>query len=170
VNWKRLALYVAGGVLSLALAFSAGRYSLAPKIETREVVRTEFKTVEKVITVEVASKDKVVYIDRVITKEGEIREKIVEKTVEKRDTKVEKDTKEEAKIATDTKKTVTTDAPRLSVSILAGVDLNPAWQPIPNAGPLALGIAVQYRIAGPLTVGAFGLHTGVFGVSVGANF
>lgn len=159
-----------GCVVALALAFSAGRFAAPAKIHVAQVIQTVTveKVVEKVVTVE--AKAVVRYVDRVVTKEGEIREKIVEREVERKktesDTEHDKAETSEAK----TEKLTVNDYPRLTVMVLAGADLNPAWQPIPGAGPLALGVAVNYRIAGPFVVGAFGLHTGVFGIGLGATF
>lgn len=155
-----------GVVVFGVLCFGAGRFAAPTKVQT--VVKTE--TVEKVVEkkVEVAAKTKVVYVDRVTTKEGEVRERIVEREVEK--SRTDTDRTDGRTVTTENSKIVVTDAPRLNVSVLAGVDLNPKWQPITGAGPTSFGLAVSYRIAGPFTVGAFGLHTGVFGVSLGATF
>lgn len=155
-----------GVVVFGVLCFGAGRFAAPTKVQT--VVKTE--TVEKIVEkkVEVAAKTKVVYVDRVITKEGEVRERIVEREVEK--SRTDTDRTNDRTDTTESSKTVESDAPRLNVSVLAGVDLNPKWQPIEGAGPLSLGLSVNYRIAGPLTVGAWGLHTGVFGISLGATF
>jgi hypothetical protein len=53
-------------------------------------------------------------------------------------------------------------APRLNVSALAGIAL--------ADGTRTYGVAVSKEIAGPVTVGAFGLTNGTIGVSVGINF
>lgn len=164
-NWHIVAL-----VAVAVLAFGAGRYATPTKVvtKTETVEHVVEYVVEKVV--EVKAKAQVVYVDRVITKEGEVHERIVTKTVEREATKTDREADKEVKTDTKTAKTVISDAPRLTVMVLAGVDLSPAWQPITGAGPLALGVAVSYRIAGPLTVGVWGVHTGAFGVGLGAQF
>lgn len=167
---KKWAAIVLGALVALALAFSAGRFSKPSEVIEAHVFHAFAveKVVEKIVVEK--AKAQVVYVDRTITKEGAVHEVVVTKTVEAEktvaDRTADKLTDTSAKAETITKN----DAPRLTVMVLAGVDLKPAWQPITGAGPLALGIAVNYRIAGPLVVGAWGVHTGAFGVGVGAQF
>ncbi len=164
-HWRPFAVAAA-----LLVAFGAGRFATPPKVvtKTETVVKVETREVVKTVTVTAAAKVKV--IERVVTKEGEVRERIVIREVTKKETEGEHKTDAVASETVKAEKIVTSDAPRLTVSVLVGADLNPAWQPIPGAGPLALGLQVQYRIAGPVTVGVFGLHTGVVGASLGVTF
>lgn len=172
-HWKPIAVLVA-----LVVAFGAGRFAAPTKTITKTEVQTkvvtQVQTVEVEKRVEVAAKAQIVYVDRVITKEGTITEHIVTKTVEtdkKSDVKAETEQAKTA-VTTDTKteKVTITDAPRFTVSVLAGAQLKPSINLIPNAGSFSVGLAFQYRIAGPLQVGVFGLTTGAFGASVGVTF
>ncbi len=171
---KRGLLITLAALAALVGAFAAGRFAAPTKVEIRTQVVEKIVTrdVIKEVVKEVKGKDTVQVVTRVITKEGEVRERIVTrevvKTVKEAVTDATHEGSEDRSISTS--KVTLTDAPRLSVSLLAGVDFNPAWQPIPRAGPLALGLSVNYRIAGPFTVGAFGLHTGVVGISLGMTF
>lgn len=164
-HWRKVA-----AVVALVVAFGAGRFATPPKVVTKveTVVKVETREVVKVVKVMAAARVKVV--DRVVTKEGEVREHIVIKEVVKEVAAAERKTEANVSETAKTEKTIASDAPRLTVSLLAGVDLSPAWQPITGAGPLALGLSVQYRIVGPVTVGVFGLHTGVIGASLGVTF
>lgn len=163
-HWRKLAL-----VAVVVLAFLFGKFSNPAKVVTEIKTVTVEKVVEKVITLEVEAKTKVVYIDRVIEKDGRIIEKIVEREVSKKETEKKEDrvaTKEEERKSV----TVTTAHATARVSLLAGVDFAPAWQPIPNAGILTLGIHAEFRVIGPVSVGVWALHTGAAGASVGVEF
>lgn len=172
-HWRPIA-----AVVALVLAFGAGRFATPTKVITKTEVQTkvvtQVQTVEVEKRVEVAAKAQVVYVDRIIEKDGTIHEHSVtksEETSKTTDNTAEKTTaKQDATTDTKTEKTVLHDAPRFTVSLLSGVQLKPSINLIPNAGPFTLGLAFQYRIAGPLQVGIFGLTTGAFGVSLGATF
>lgn len=169
-GWKKWALIAAGVIVALIAAYSAGRFGAPSKIHTVDITHTVVKTVEVVKVVTVKGKTEVVHVDRVITKEGEVRERIVTRTVEVEKKTDDRDKREDSDTKGKADSVTTNDAPRLTVMVLGGVDLSPAWQPIPNAGVLALGVGINYRVAGPFVVGAWGLHTGAFGVGVGLQF
>ncbi len=165
--WTKRGLVVGAVLAALAGAYGAGRFAAPTKVVTKTEVVT------KEVIKEVKAETKVIYrdrvVDRVITKDGTVTEHIVYKSAEA--TKEVDRTSDAKSSDTKTEKVTITDAPRLTVSVLAGVDLKPAWQPLgPSAGPLALGLSVQYRVAGPIVVGAWGLHTGAFGASLGIQF
>lgn len=179
-HWRPIVVAVA-----LVAAFGAGRFATPAKVQvittTQTVVKTEVKTVEVEKRVEVAAKAETVYVDRTIYKDGTIHEQ--SKTVSaETDTKTDKvseksDTAQEATTDTKTEKTVTADAPRLTVSVMGGYQFGnqgllkgSGVNLIPNAGALSLGVQVQYRIAGPVQIGVFGLTSGVAGVTVGLTF
>lgn len=175
-----------GAVVVLALlagAFFAGRFAGPEKVVTKAVekvvTKVEFqdRIVEKVVTVTEAAKteQKVVYIDRVVTKEGEVRERIVEKTVE-----VERKTE-----ATDANRTETTEAKEdrvvekvvektvtaradWRVGILAGAQ----WPTplVPIYGPLVLGAYGERRIIGGFSMGLWLNTGGAAGVSASMEF
>jgi uncharacterized membrane protein len=176
--WKKWAAIVGGAALALTLAFSAGRFSKPAQVIEAHVFHAF--AVEKVVeheTVKVVvekAKAEIVYVDRVITKEGEVHEKIVTKTVETSKAEGDKVVDKTSDKTTDTTakaETITkNDFPRFTVSLLGGAQLDSRINLIPNAGPFTLGLAFQYRIAGPLQIGAFGLTTGAFGLMIGATF
>jgi hypothetical protein len=159
---------VGGGIVLVlvALSFFAGRFDAPEKVveveKEVEVVRVEYKDkiVEKVVTVETAAKteNRIVYVDRVVTKEGEVRERIVTKTVE-----VEKKT---ASTDASTDKTSEGTATKVVERLVEKrVEVRPDWR----VGAL---IGAQYPpplvpIYGPLVVGAFGERRIVGGFSVG---
>lgn len=65
----------------------------------------------------------------------------------------------------ETKKKDVTSAPKpnLNVSALAGVDVTSKFAPV-------YGVHVTKQVLGPVTVGAYGLTTGIVGVSLGVTF
>lgn len=171
-HWKIPAV-----LLAIALAFGCGRYSKpAEVIETAETDAVEHTvTVTKVVHVThtVQAQAKVVYIDRYVAPNGAVSERIEEKTDTHTDTTAV--SQNDARIVDDkhvTEKTtkVTDDRARVHLSLLVGAQFSPAWQPIPNAGPLAIGVHVEARVIGPVWVGAWALHTGAVGGSIGAEF
>lgn len=175
-RWKFVAaLGLAGGL------FFVGRYT-APAVERvkiEEKIVYQDREVEKVVVVEkrveVKGETRVVVRDRVVTPDGTVREHEEERTDTKTDTRT--DTKENREIVREVRvveerlvEKVIDRRADWRAGALVGIDLNPAWQPIPNAGPLTLGAHVEYRILGPVWVGAWGLHTGVAGASLGFEF
>lgn len=168
-HWRPVAL-----VIALVAAFGAGRFAMPSKIHVVEVRTYHYETVQG--KERVVFKDRVVQVDRVVTKvtspDGTITEKIEDKS--KRETKTTDASKEVVATSTDssakTDKLTVNDAPRFTVSLLAGVQIKSQVNLIPGAGPFSLGLQFQYRIIGPLQVGAWGLTTGAFGVSLGLTF
>ncbi len=174
---KKWAIIVGCAAAALALAFGCGRYSKPAEVietaETDAIVHTVTVTKLLQVTHTVTAEAKVVYIDRTITKDGAVHEIITERT----DTKTDKTNDARRDSSTDAASNVTTktskvtdDRARVHLSLLVGAQFNPAWQPIPNVGPLALGVHVEGRIIGPVWVGAWALHTGAVGGSVGFEF
>lgn len=172
--WKKRLLIALGAIAALALAFSAGRFAAPAKIHTvtvtQTVVKTEIKTVE--VEKRVEAKAQVVYVDRIIYKDGTVHEKTETRIAETSTTDhaSKTDEKESTKVAAKTEQIVSNDYPRLTVGLLGGYQFKSQVNLIPQLGPFALGLTVQYRIAGPLQVGAFGLSTGAFGIMLGATF
>jgi hypothetical protein len=168
---------IAGACVLVAIvgAFSAGRFSAPLKVETREVEKVVFKDriVEKVVTVEVKAKaeTKTVYVDRVITKEGTVTERIVERTVTKEDTKKTGNTDTDTTTDRTTERTtekVVTLRPNWRVGALVGASLKDPLLPI--AGPLVLGLEVDYRLIGGLSVGLWANTYGAAGVALAFEF
>ena len=85
---------IALSVLAIAIVFTAGRFSKPSKVETRTITKTE--------TVKVEGKTRIVYRDRVISPDGTI----TEKEVEREDT----NTREESSSVASSEKTITNDA------------------------------------------------------------
>lgn len=170
--------------LALALiiaAFAVGRFTVSPvetlKIEEK-IVYQDREVIKEVLVekkVEVKGETRVVVRDRYVYPDGTIHEHEEEKHDTKTDTRTDtekvKEVIKEVKVIEERIVEKIIDArPHWRASLLAGADINPAWQPIPGAGPLTLGAHVEYRPAGPFWVGAFALHTGVIGASVGVEF
>ena len=170
---KRNYLIAAAVILAAVVgAFSAGRFSAPMKVETRDVEKVVFKDriVEKVVTVVAKAEVKTVYIDRVITKEGTVTERIVERTTTKEDTTKKDDTATSHEGTADTSHvSIVTLRPSWRVGILAGGSFQQPLLPI--SGPLVLGVTAEYRIAGGLWVGLWTLpQHGAVGASVGFEF
>lgn len=171
----RVALGILGALVLLAGAFSAGRFSAPLQVETRDVERVVYKDkiVEVVKTVEVKGKTetKIVYRDRVITRDGTVTEREVEKTVAKEDTKTTNDgekvaTREGDRTATHEK--TTTLRPDWRVGLLLGASLSKPLVPI--YGPVVLGVSVERRILGGLSLGVWINTVGAAGSSVSMEF
>lgn len=168
---------IAGVVVLVALvgAFSAGRFSAPLRVETREVEKVVFKDriVEKVVTVEVKGKTetKVVYRDRVITKDGTITEHEVEKTATKEDTtrtgNSDTTTTHDGSSEHLSEKVVTL-RPNWRVGALVGASIRDPLLPI--AGPLVIGLEIDYRIVGGLSVGIWANTFGAAGVALAFEF
>ncbi len=161
---KRYAI-AAGVVLALlAGAFSAGRFSAPLKVETRDVEKIVFR--ERVVTVTVAAKTKIVYREKVTTPDGTVTERESERTETKKDTKRD-DASEGAK---DTERvSITTLRPSWRVGVLVGASYQQPLLPI--AGPLVLGATFDYRLVGGLWVGVWTLpQYGAVGLGISFEF
>lgn len=145
------------------------------EVEVREVEKVLWKErvveVEKVVTVKEKAADVVRYVDRVVTKEGEVRERVVEKTVtieKQAEAKVEvRDRVVEVEKVRDVERKVTLRAD-WSVAVLAGAQTAPPLLPL--AGPLVLGLEVRRRIVGPVGVGVWASTGGAVGGLVAVEF
>lgn len=143
----------------LPVAYLGGKYSNPAKVEERivEVVKYQDKIVEKIVTVEkeVKGKDRVAYIDRTITKEGEIRERIVEREVTKtvRETAVEAN-KTETVTAEKTieKAKIVTNQAQWHLGAKVGLDIDSTIGLTPQ---VVVGLQGERRIWGPLFGGVW---------------
>lgn len=168
-HWRPIAVLVA-----LVAAFGAGRFATPTKVHVVQVA--SFRTVTVEAKERVVFKDRVVQVDRVVTKvirpDGTVTETISDKS--KRETKTADAEKSSSAVAVSsevkTEKTETHDAPRFTVSLLGGYAFSSGFNLIPGAGGWSLGLQLQYRIVGPLQVGVFGLSTGTAGLSLGLTF
>lgn len=138
--------------IALGIAFAAGRYSASGSI---------IKTTEQTTTDTTKQVDRDTHKDTttVVEEDGTGKKKTT--TIVKEDTTTRSKTDEVTK---DDKSSVTTPVKRntLNVSALASVDIK-------NFVPV-YGLSVTKEVLGPITVGAFGLTSGVVGVSVGLDF
>lgn len=168
-HWKKVAF-----VVLLAAAFGAGRFATPSKVHVVSVIDT--RVVHVAGKTEVKYKDRVKYVDRVVTEtvhpDGTKTKVTTDKSTvasasasgksETSATSVESSAKAE--------KTVLTDHPRFTVSLLGGYQLDGRLNLIPGAGPWSVGLAFQFRVAGPLQVSVFGYTTGLFGLGLGLTF
>lgn len=168
-HWKPLAVVVA-----LVAAFGAGRFATPSKIHVVQVATYHVETVQG--KERVVFKDRVVQVDRVVTKtvlpDGTVTEVTTDKS--KRETKTADASKSVTATSVDssvkTEKTILSEHPRFTVSLLGGYQLDSHVNLIPGAGGWAVGAAFQYRVIGPLQVGIWGLSTGAFGLQLGLTF
>lgn len=154
-----------------AAAFSAGRFTAPEKVEVREVEKVVWKDriVEKVVTRRAKAEERVVYVDRVVSPEGEVREKRV--TTTKADTREVADLGRTTESSGSTEKSASSTStlrPDWRVGVLVGASLREPLVPI--AGPLVLGASVERRIVGPFTLGVWGLTSGAAGLSASGEF
>lgn len=169
-------------LLLLAVAlFLGGRCSRTPETKTVEKVVVQYK--DRVVTQTVQSEAKtqvrVVYRDRIVIRkpDGEIVTHNVVKTEQgQSDRVVNATTKTSTNVAATSQvgtsvpaaKTAV-DRPRWHVNLLAGVEATALSKP-QLLGPIALGAQVEYRLIGPLWIGAFGITSGSAGISLGVEF
>jgi hypothetical protein len=175
-HWRPFA-----AVCFLLAAFFAGRSSVPTRVETKTVERVVYqdRVVTKTVTVQGEAKveTRVVYRDRTTIQkpDGTVVHRDIERT--EADTESSKVSSNSAEKVQETavqrekaaSKVQESASPQWRVNLLAGVE--PLHLDRPQLfGPVALGLQVERRIIGPLWVGAFGLSSGVGGVSVGLEF
>lgn len=146
---------IVGAAILLLASFATGRW-LAP---TKVV--TEIKTVEVEKKVDTTTTQKDEHKTTVVTEkpDGTKQTVITDDThtgTKSKDTTVVTDT-------SDTTKTVTRDSARVTVSALGAINIHDISTPV-------FGVSITKPILGPLTVGVFGLSSGVAGASIGLTF
>lgn len=134
------------GVIIVATAFAAGRYSVPVQVKD-EKVKVDTSVVQK-------DKNTVTHVVTVIKPSGE--KVITRDTTEKTETDKKND------IAETETKTVTKETDKFTISALAGIDLG-------SKSP-TYGIGLQKNLIGPIIGGVFGFNTGIYGMSVGLQF
>jgi len=136
--------------LILALTFFAlGRYtSTQAKTVTKKQKKLNKTTHNKSKTHEKFTKKK--------SKDGTDTIVTVIDTAAQASTKIDSDTQ--------SKSIVTKASPRTNISALAATSIHNPF------GPPQYGLSVNREVLGPITVGAFGLTGGTFGISIGLNF
>lgn len=162
-------LTIAAGLalVVVVIAFVVGRFT-AP-VETRDVERVVFKdrVVEKVVEKAARVETRIVYRDRVTTKEGTVTEREIERTAE-----AEGATRGTSSVATSAgnleHSTTTVVRPNWRVGVLAGATVK---EPLVSlAGPLVIGLEVDYRIAGGLSAGVWANTSGAAGAALALEF
>lgn len=154
---------VIAGVVVVIISFCAGRATVSETIKT-DIKTTEQDKKQDVVATDTQTdkhKTTTVVESTKPTGEKQVTTTVVEDTTinHKTDT-TQVDTSSNT---SDSKKEVIKGATKTNISALAGLNINGGLTP-------AYGIAVTHEILGPLTIGAFGLSTGVGGLSVGISF
>lgn len=167
---RQWAAGIAALVVIIAVSFSAGRFTSPVKTDVREVEKVVWKdrVVEKVVTKRAKAEERVVYVDRIVSPTGEVREKRTTHTLTDARELVDLGKTSES-TGTSTSSSSTTPArPDWRVGVLVGASLREPLVPI--AGPLVLGASVERRILGPFSVGAWVNTVGAAGASVSGEF
>jgi hypothetical protein len=156
-----VALVVAGA--AGFTGFAAGRLNALEQVEEHALVLTV--TREKTVERWRKAKDRIVYVERTTSPDGTTVEKRSERETERAE--LARDTEHRTDTRAETSK-VTTSRPDWRVGVLAGA----AWTPpaLTIAGPLVLGVQVERRIIGPVSLGAWGSTQGAAGLSVSGEF
>jgi hypothetical protein len=174
-TWKRRGLVALLVVLALVGAFVAGRFSAPLQVQTIDVVKVAFQdreVVREVVKVEKAKAEtKIVWRDRIVTKDGTVTVREVEKTDTKTDTVR---TGEGVKVSdrVSSSESSHTQTVTLRPKWRVGLQVGAAWPKplLPIAGPLVLGLQVDYRIVGGLTAGVWLNTFGAAGVGLSFEF
>lgn len=163
--------------LALIVAFAAGRFTAAkPDVKTVEHVvaqKVEVKAEQKVEQKDThTAQTVIVYRDRVVHTDGTVENKSQTVTTTGTDTHVtEHDATTDtthAATTSDRNQTVSSYRPEWHVGVLAGFE--PLHMSPQLAGPFALGAQVERRVLGPIWLGAWGMSSGMAGVSVSVEF
>lgn len=173
--WKRRAIIGACVLLALVGAFSAGRFSAPLQVQTIDTVKVAFQdrevVREKIVEVKAKAETRIVYRDVVRAPDGTTTTHEVEKTDTKTDTtKTDEGVKVSDRVATGEsthQQTVT-----LRPSWRVGLQVGASWPKplVPIAGPLVLGLQVDYRIIGGLTAGVWINTFGAAGLALAFEF
>lgn len=134
-------------VLTIAVIFTAGRFSKPTKVET--------KVVTKVETVKVEGKTRIVYRDKITKPDGTV----IEKEVEREDT----NSKEESKSVASSENTTTNDV-GLTLSALAVVDVKDI------SGEREYALVASKRLIGALNVTIMATSDSKVGAGLGWSF
>lgn len=141
--------------VALALSYAAGRYATPAKIITNTV------TVEKVIKVEVEKKNS--HIKTVVTETPGKKTTVTTEDNSEVDTIKLTDNKQ-----TEIHKEIDQGQPRNNVALLGG--LSPTLFKGVSLGPIVYGVHYQYRLLGPIQIGAWATSNTTAGVSLGFTF
>ena len=172
------------GLIALIIGVSFGRYATPEKvvIKTKEVEVEKIVVVEKKVLVKEevkkTAKRKNISTKKVTKPDGTI----IEETNESEEDVTFADTKEKegSEVLTEKEAIKTTkaeretkfDTKRLKVSALVGVETDKVGgkSGLLKDPPMIYGIHASYSFFGPISVGAFGLTSKEFGISIGIQF
>lgn len=157
----------------LVVAFAGGRFSqVAEKqVEFKDKLVYVDRVVEKIVEIEKKHEDKVRIVYRETKPDGTKTEREEERTKTDTEKAAERTVEKVVTIDREVIKNVTVKLqPRVMIGVLVGYDHSPSFLKIPNVPNLALGAEVKVRIAGPVSVGIWGLNTGVVGGSLSVSF
>jgi hypothetical protein len=177
--WKRRAMVGGAVLLALVAAFVGGRFSAPVQVIEAHVfhafkVETVRDVVHEVVhEAQAKAETKIVYRDRVIEKDGTVREHEVERTDSKQNDEKTTDGVKVSDRATSTSvlaesSKVTVVRPSWRVALQVGASLRAPFVPI--AGPLVLGVQGEFRIVGGLWIGLWVNTVGSAGASVAFDF
>jgi hypothetical protein len=145
-------------VVGLAVSFAVGRYTTPVK------VKTEIKTVEVDHKKEDLNINQDKHKETVVTEtvKPDGTKEIITKTVEDTKREAEKTSETENQINKDRTKEVTRSSGKITISVLGAGDI--------RRSGFYYGAHVSKEILGPISLGVFGLSSGVAGCSVGISF
>lgn len=145
--------------IALLGAFAAGRYLAPEKIKIeKQIVEVEKKSSNKD-----AEKNtrKTTTVTKTTYPDGRVEERTV--VVEETDRKSSSTTVSEGSKTENEVTEVTHSSSRVTISALAGAPTSSLQLPV-------YGVAISKPVLGPITVGAWGLSSGVIGASLGLTF
>jgi hypothetical protein len=184
---KSHAIIAGAALAALLAAFLCGRYSRAPQVVTKDVVRTQTVEVEKVRTVTVhdvaeakdsAEKVRTVVVTKYRWMPGGITEaETTTRAATDTDTHETKqahtsgtqDRAVDVRTTTVELRTVTPVRPRWSVSLMPGAQLFGS-KAVTLFGPLVLGASVEHRFIGPVSLGVHASTSGAAGITLRTEF
>jgi hypothetical protein len=169
------------GLLVLVLVFALGAWTgtrlvKPPPPEVHEVVKTvtaaaEVKAEEK-HEAEVKTRTVTVFRDRMVLPDGTVQEHTERHSdsgsvahVDERAESVRVETRE---VQVEKRVEVPAPLPKWRVGALVGVDLT--HPPLLSDGRVGVGAIVERRLVGPISVGAYGTHTGSAGLLLTVEF
>lgn len=164
-TWLQVALAIC---VCSALAFAAGTYVGKRVTPARVVTRVKVEYRDRIVKVTEAAEVKRVVVYRETTRkpDGTVIDRVSEHTDS--DTRVTEKTSTDRQGGTSTDRQVTTAQPDWRIGVLVGGTLTPPALPL--TGPLAVGLQVERRIIGPVSMGIWGLSSGQAGVSLSVTF
>lgn len=171
----RACVCAAVAMLLLLAAFSAGRFSAPLQVQTIDTVSVKFqdRIVETIKTVEVKGKTetRIVFRDRVVTPDGTVTEHEREETKTKEDT-VKTDDGVKLSDRVNTVDSTHTQTVTLRPSWRVGLQVGASWPKplLAFAGPLVVGLQVDYRIVGGLSAGLWINTFGAAGAALSFEF